>query len=197
MNTNRDEIDVLAAMHALGALDGEDVERFRRLRSEAGRGELELIESYEKVAALIGLSASPSSKPPDDVKEKILARLGRQAKAGLPNEATQEFSFLYGDKLEWMKHPVEGVQFAQLSLDAERRYATLLFKVEPGTLYPPHHHSGPEECYVIQGDLRIGDVVLHAGDFTHAATGSDHVPLSTEHGCLLLLVVAAEDYLPS
>jgi anti-sigma factor ChrR (cupin superfamily) len=197
MTRNAEDMNVLAALHALGALDGEDVGRFQQLRGEANRQELDLIDEYEKVAGLIGLSQSPSSKPPDDVKKKILARLGGQAKAGLPNEATQEFSFLYGDKLEWMKHPVEGVQFAQLSLDAERRYATLLFKVEPGTVYPPHHHTGPEECYVIQGDLRIGDVVLHAGDFTHADTGSDHVPLSTENGCLLLLVVAATDYLPS
>jgi anti-sigma factor ChrR (cupin superfamily) len=68
-------------------------------------------------------------------------------------------------------------------------------KVIPGTKYPEHNHTGPEECYVLEGSIRVGDNVLKAGDFHHADPGSHHGELVSDDGALLLLVVAAEDYL--
>jgi hypothetical protein len=66
----------------------------------------------------------------------------------------------------------------------------------PGVRFPPHHHTGDEECYVISGSLIACGRRLVAGDFHHAEGGSDHGELFTEEGCRVLLVVPPEDYLP-
>ena len=62
-------------------------------------------------------------------------------------------------------------------------------------LNEPHHHGGAEECYVLEGDLRTGDVWMHAGDYQHAAAGSVHPVQSTVQGCLLLIHSSLQDEL--
>ena len=44
----------------------------------------------------------------------------------------------------------------------------LLLDVAPGTRFPPHHHGGAEECYVISGSLYACGKKIYAGDFHHA-----------------------------
>ena len=63
----------------------------------------------------------------------------------------------------------------------------------PGTSYPGHRHAGVEECYVLEGDLRVGDLVMRAGDYQRAAIGSVHGVQSTEGGCLLLVLMSDRD----
>jgi quercetin dioxygenase-like cupin family protein len=70
---------------------------------------------------------------------------------------------------------------------------TAMFRMEPGTSYPQHIHAGAEECYVLEGDLHVGDMVLHAGDYQRAEAGSHHGYQSTETGCVLLVTCALND----
>ena len=70
---------------------------------------------------------------------------------------------------------------------------TMLVRMEAGSSYPQHIHDGPEECYVLQGDLRVGDEVLGRGDYQRAAPGSRHGIQSTENGCLLFIVSSLTD----
>ena len=194
-------LEELAALNALGALDGEDVGEFKRLSPNVNAMEQKEILEFESVAALMA-SIGEARKPPIAVKERLMRRVREAVAAeraiegpGRPTGRTQEFSFLYAHEGEWMKHPVEGVMAKQLSLDEKKGYATLLMKVVPGTRYPEHNHTGPEECYVLEGSIRVGNHVLQRGDFHHAEAGSHHGEIVSDDGALLLLVVAAEDYL--
>jgi anti-sigma factor ChrR (cupin superfamily) len=81
-----------------------------------------------------------------------------------------------------------------LAIDRARDLVTMLLKGEPGTRYPAHRHSGPEECYVISGSLNVEGRVLRAGDFHHAEGGSDHGEAWTDEGMEVLLVASASDY---
>ncbi len=81
-----------------------------------------------------------------------------------------------------------------LSLDRDRNCATVIFDVAPNTRFPPHYHTGAEECYVISGSLFTCGRHLRAGDFVHADADTDHGELWTEEGCRVLLVVAPEEY---
>jgi anti-sigma factor ChrR (cupin superfamily) len=83
-----------------------------------------------------------------------------------------------------------------LALNRERGYVTLLLDVAPGSRFPPHHHGGDEECYVLSGSLIACGRRIEAGDFHHADAGSDHGELRTDEGCRVLLVVQPEDYIP-
>ena len=69
----------------------------------------------------------------------------------------------------------------------------MLFRMAPGSSYPAHRHSGPEECLVLSGDLRISDVRMVEGDYQFAAAGSEHTVQSTENGCLLLITTSLSD----
>jgi anti-sigma factor ChrR (cupin superfamily) len=96
----------------------------------------------------------------------------------------------------WVPHPVPGIMMKVLSINRQAGYATVLFDVAPGTHFPPHHHGGAEECYVISGSLYTCDRRFGPGDFVHADAGTDHPSLWTEEGCRVLLVLEPEDYFP-
>ena len=71
---------------------------------------------------------------------------------------------------------------------------TALFRMAAGSEYIPHVHAGPEECYVLEGDLHVGDdIVMHAGDYQRAPAGSVHGVQRTEGGCLLLVSSSMHD----
>ena len=93
----------------------------------------------------------------------------------------------------WESTAVEGVTIRTLFVDQENNQFTALVRMAPGTSYPPHVHGSPEQCLVLEGDLRAGGEVLHAGDYQRAPTGSYHDLQSTERGCLLLITSSLTD----
>ncbi len=95
----------------------------------------------------------------------------------------------------WEKTGVDGVEVKQLYVDHKRDYVTMLVRMQPGSAYPSHRHGGFEECYVISGDLVVGDLVMTAGDYQRAEGGSVHVMQSTREGCLLYIVSSQHDEL--
>jgi anti-sigma factor ChrR (cupin superfamily) len=69
----------------------------------------------------------------------------------------------------------------------------LLGKLEPGVRYPAHTNIGPEDFYILTGDLHVGSQVLGAGDFHHADAGSEHTENYSVSGCTLLAVLTTDD----
>ena len=86
-----------------------------------------------------------------------------------------------------------GAWIKLLSLERERGYAVLLGKLGPGVRYPAHTNVGPEDFYILTGDLHIGDRKLSAGDFHHADAGSLHGENYSVEGCTLVAVLTLED----
>jgi anti-sigma factor ChrR (cupin superfamily) len=148
--------------------------------------------------------------PRPEVKQLLLARIREEAAAESRRPAPAGtlrsgelaaasplpagFTFSY-EKDNWHPHPIPGIRMKLLALDRDRRYATVLFDVAPGVTFPGHHHSGPEECYVISGTVKACGRTIGPGDFHHADGDTDHGELYTETGCRVLLVVAPDDYL--
>jgi len=93
----------------------------------------------------------------------------------------------------WEKSSIEGIEMRTLSIDEAADRATVLIRMGAGTSYPSHRHGGPEECYVIAGDLTTGDIRMRAGDYKLAHKGSVDSLQSTENGCLLLIVSSLRD----
>jgi hypothetical protein len=52
----------------------------------------------------------------------------------------------------------------------------------------PSAPAGFEHCYLIEGDVLSSDHALFAGDYEVNAPNSDHVTITTTHGCLLLII---------
>jgi anti-sigma factor ChrR (cupin superfamily) len=148
------------------------------------------VEFDDVIAVALAQSAAGAGDAPRlEVRQQLLARLGDPpVPAG--------FSFHFAADPRWLPHPVQGIRMKVLAKNRRSGYATLLLDVAPGTRFPPHHHGGAEECYVISGSLHTCGRRLVAGDFIHADADTDHGELSTEHGCRVLLVVPDEEDLP-
>jgi quercetin dioxygenase-like cupin family protein len=178
-----DDLEALALADAIGALDPverQDLDARLAALSPDERAEVALLYdvSAEIAAGAIGEAPSPA------VRASLLARIAE------PSNHT-----IAAAEGEWLATSVAGLRMKILALDRTRNRVTMLLKAEPGTRYPAHRHSGPEECYVVSGSVMIEGRRLRAGDFHHAEGDSDHDELWTDEGVEVLLVATASDYL--
>jgi putative transcriptional regulator len=200
---NLDHVRELAALQALGALEGDDARELASLLADCDclRNE---IAAFNDVAAALAQALPATARPSPELKEKILRRIDAGADAErrlaelsrtLPPRSAG-YSFLaQAEAGEWQSLPVPGAFYKLLSIDRDRRLAVALGKLAPGARYPAHRHLGPEDVYMLSGDLHIGDQVLHAGDYHHAEAGTSHPVNYSEHGCTLLIVMSTENLL--
>lgn len=83
--------------------------------------------------------------------------------------------------------PGEKVYWRNISYDQASGQGSYLMIMEPGTRCNPHRHNGPEEFYIIEGDLVDCDGYAYgAGDFVSLAGGSAHYSIS-HTGCKLVV----------
>lgn len=140
-------------------------------------------------------------RPPEALRERVLEAVAPSADTELqvwrgweraaPTGGLQTVSASEGG---WEPISIEGIHVKRLTSDEKN--VTMLVRMGPGTAYPRHRHAGQEQCYVLQGDLSVGDDLhLGAGDFQVAPEGSVHDVQSTREGCLLLIVSSQSDEL--
>lgn len=177
-----DDIQALALADAIGALDADERRDLEaRLAALPPSVRAEVADLYD---ASVEMAACASGEEPSPgVRDLLLARIAA------PSNHT-----ITSTDGEWVQTQVPGLRMKILAIDRARDRVTMLLKGEPGTRYPAHRHSGPEECYVIGGSLNVEGRLLRAGDFHHAEGGSDHGELWTDEGVEVLLVGSASDY---
>jgi quercetin dioxygenase-like cupin family protein len=194
MRHGSDHLDTLA-LHALDLLEGDEralVEE--HIRSGCSTCETELRELQEMAASLA--FASPAVEPPSALRDKVLARVAAPAqlwKQWKPDEEQDGAVVRSRDGLWEEIQP--GITVKRLHADPGQDSVTMLIRMAPGTSYAPHRHAGSEQCYVLEGDLCTGDLLMHAGDYQCMPAGSSHGVQSTEAGCLLLIVSSTRDEL--
>ncbi len=143
--------------------------------------------------------AAPESTPSPAVWQEIRRRIHVSAQpwknwSAAPASVRESgLTFVPSDAGDWEETDVEGVSVRRLFVDRARDSVTMLVRMKPGSSYPRHRHNGPEECFVLQGDLRVGEALMRAGDYQRAEVGSLHAVQSTEDGCLLLIVSSLGD----
>lgn len=187
-----------AALFALGTLEGEEQARFAdEMRASAEL--LEFVWSLQRVTDRIAL-ACPSNAPPSGLKEKVLRRIQapeqRQSTPAIPQVPGLRF-LMSNEIAEWKQLPVPGAWIKLLSFEPARGYAVLLGKLDAGARYPAHTNAGPEDFYVLTGDLHVGDRTMGPGDFHHADAGSQHAENYSVEGCTLIAVLTVDDPLVS
>lgn len=68
-----------------------------------------------------------------------------------------------------------------------------LVRLAPGAKLPAHRHPIDEECVVLEGSLRIGELEVGAGGFHLGKQDVLHMPIVSEHGALIFLRGAAPE----
>jgi quercetin dioxygenase-like cupin family protein len=114
------------------------------------------------------------------------ARLRARIRA-IPSDALPEgMSTVRNSDGEWLPlNPL--VQIKVLRVDAHAGHQTLLIRAAAGAVLPRHRHSRDEEFIVLEGQCRIGDLLLEAGDAHFTAAGSWHDDVTTDTGVLVLV----------
>src|SRR5262245_46642306 len=141
-------------------------------------------EELEVLDTIVAETIEPVAPPPE-LRRRILDAI---------RTTPQNSRTVRSDEGPWKTLPFPGVRMKTLTVDDERNTATILLWLDPGSRLPAHDHHGDEQSYVISGSCRIGGVSLRQGDFHRAAAGSRHGDVVSDEGCVLLLVVDAEDY---
>ncbi|MDP2832449.1 MAG: cupin domain-containing protein [Pseudomonadota bacterium] len=125
---------------------------------------------------------APLLPPPERaraLRDRVLGRLH----ASRPGNPLQHLTVHEGEGI-WVPL-MPGIDMKLLREDASTR--SYLLRMAPGTRVSPHAHSLDEECMVLEGDVWLGEVHAHAGDYHLAHSGVPHGVVSSDGGCLLFL----------
>ncbi|HYZ85646.1 MAG TPA: cupin domain-containing protein [Bryobacteraceae bacterium] len=188
MNTATDHEDYLAtlALYAFDLLEGtEALEMRQHLDSGCSICEAELIALRETAAAIP--EADPVS-PPDSVRERLLREISKPLQEPLPG-----IFVVKPDRIDWRQTRFPGVSVKRLYVNEATQYMTTLLKIEPGAQYPSHIHKDVEQCLVLEGTVRIGNIRIGQGDFEYALANTTHDPITTDDGCVLLIISHQHD----
>ncbi|HEY0078161.1 MAG TPA: cupin domain-containing protein [Pyrinomonadaceae bacterium] len=217
-DSHSEEMRELASLYALGSLDMAEAGEFERHLDEGCEVCAAEVRSFDSVLEQLAW-ASIVARPPVELREKLLTRIALEATpskvgegetAPLPAAHTmssQPFQSspsasvspvpgiltIRASEGEWQETEDAGVFVKMLFSDEAIGVYTRLVRMSPGARIPRHRHTGVEQCFVLEGDLRTIDAVNVSGDFLCAQPGTVHDELTTEQGALLL-IVAPESY---
>jgi anti-sigma factor ChrR (cupin superfamily) len=194
----------LAALYAAGAMtapERSDFEAHLEAGCPACREEVgqlvavmaALASAVEPVTPDLQTRAALMSRlrpPPPARVSPLRQHLDREPSA---RELHQDMIIQRASESAWKDSDLPGIRLRVLHVDPVRNQFTALIRMAPGTSYPRHHHQGPEECLVLEGDLQVSEMVLHPGDYQWAPAGSCHGVQSTQQGCLLLVTSSLTD----
>lgn len=202
---NTDRFSELAPLYAVGALDGPDLVDFETYLPVATSEEKREMASFHDTLSLIVTDNLPSHAPSPEIKENLLRSISiseteipesERIEQFLEASVARGFSFTMESEGTWQELPSKGARIKELSLQPTRGYSVMLVELDPDTEYPSHHHAGPEEGFLLSGDLYMEGRLLRPGDFFHAESGSEHSIAYSEFGCRLLLLTSTKDYHP-
>jgi ChrR Cupin-like domain len=136
-----------------------------------------------------------------NVKERLFDRLHLDLPtAAAPTQTPlQEMLSLVvrSSEWQWLPHPHANATVAILHRDPVRRELVGLLQAPVNLDYPAHRHAGPEEIYMLSGDLQMDGTTYYAGDYIRSAAGSDHGPATSIEGCMFFFRSSMDDEYPN
>jgi quercetin dioxygenase-like cupin family protein/bacterioferritin-associated ferredoxin len=182
-HTATDEIRERASLFAVGALPSDEAAEFREHLKNCG------VCAEEARAFLDAASwlpfATDGVAAPSHLREKLMARIQQPD----PPPGIQVVRAAEG---AWHTL-VPGVVARRLYEESPSGNVALLVRMEPGAQYPPHSHADVEHCYVLEGELHFGDLVLRPGDYQCALPSTTHRDSHTVNGCTVLIIASQKN----
>ena len=82
------------------------------------------------------------------------------------------------------KDQAGNIYWFNLSYDHSKGEGSYLYKMDPNTKSKAHEHTGPEEFFILDGDLTDSDGYIYKkGDFVQLSSGSSHYS-TTKNGSI-------------
>ncbi len=175
------------SLYVLGALPAEEVPAAETQIADCAECRKEMAAMRPVVAAFVSWPAELLSLPPS-AWERLSRRVA--AEAGQPVLPPAEPPA----EPEW-EEPAPGITCQILATDAENGRTTMLVRLAPGAVYPPHRHAGVEELHMLEGELIVGEKTLRAGDYLRSEPGTSDHHVWSPTGCAGVLITSARDAL--
>lgn len=150
---------------ANGNLPGTDIERILH-----GEGADPVLSALSE--------AAPDVAPPDDLFHRIEAQLDPEPIEGVETVVASDDGWQDQGLGTWVKVMAS-------SPDGKNVY---LLRCIPGAVIRAHTHSGWEYALVLEGQFQIAGRTVRAGDSQISAANSYHPEITTDLGCLILVV---------
>ncbi|MCB1915854.1 MAG: cupin domain-containing protein [Rhodocyclaceae bacterium] len=124
--------------------------------------------------ALTPIPLAPSRGTP--LRGRLLARAAAARVAG------EGFIRVPLSEADWQRM-LPGVRVHRI--DPQQR--AVMIELAPGASLPFHRHHENEECVVLRGDVRLGEIVVRPGDYHLAPADSRHGRVTSREGALFYL----------
>ncbi|MBT8460495.1 MAG: cupin domain-containing protein [Boseongicola sp.] len=144
-------------------------------------GSVPELAAFDPAAAeLLGAlaEASPGAAAPDDLFDRIEARIDAPEIEGVETVDADAGAWLDRGNGVWLKRKAAAP-------DGKNIY---LLRCKPGALIPAHKHKSWEYALVLEGRFQIAGRTVRAGDAQYSVANSFHPEITTDIGCLLLVV---------
>jgi anti-sigma factor ChrR (cupin superfamily) len=193
-----DESTERITAYVLGMLSLDDARGLEQHIREGCQPCATALHEFRSVADLWLHKAAPVS-PPSSVKTRLMQAIqeGKPERTQVWKDwsanPSEPFHIVRSGDRGWQRTSIEGISVKRLAVNKKDRRVTMLVQMAPGTQYPRHRHGDSEECFVLDGELYVGDEVLRAGDFQRADKDSIHPIQRTEKGCTVLIVSSLHD----
>ena len=123
-------------------------------------------------------------RPSANVQVRLCARIGLETDV-VPVQEQEP---------EWQE-VAPGIFCQLLATDTQRQRVSMLVRLLPGIMYPPHTHAGREQLHLLHGELWIEDRKLHAGDYHRAEAHTREQRVWSSTGCTCALHTSTLDTL--
>ncbi len=130
------------------------------------------------------LPIAPPGERAAALRQALLAQIGRPDRAPAAAGAAESMRIVRAGAGTWIDF-ASNVAMKVLHDDGETR--SWLARFQPGGRIPSHWQSGDEEAIVLDGWCRVGDEVLHQGDYQMVPKGSLHGEITSPDGCLIFV----------
>ena len=133
------------------------------------------------------VAAIAPAAPRPSVRDRLMARVAAY-------EELRSLADVRRNEGGWLSAGFPGVDVRPLFRDRTSGQSTVLIRMEPGAKLPTHSHGANEQCLVLEGDIRWGEVAYEAGDFVVMAKDTTHPELHSKSGNLLLIISGHNEY---
>jgi anti-sigma factor ChrR (cupin superfamily) len=110
--------------------------------------------------------------------------------AEVPNPPHLRSQYVDPEEMDWQPSAFEGIETKVLWSDPESGRSTILFKLAPGAVVPPHEHADVEQTWVISGTFEDHEGVALPGHYIWRPGGSRHSARSVD-GAVILSMFSA------
>lgn len=146
----------------------------------------DLVSLDREAVALLAAEVNPVAPPPG-----LRVRLMNRVAAHQELQPAAEVRTFDGG---WRTTGLPGIDYKPLYHDKPSGMFTQLLRMQPGARYPRHRHHDDEQCLVLEGDVRWGEIRYLKGDFVTSKAGTVHPTLETEQGNVLLIISGHNEF---